>query len=100
MNGSGDRLTIKAADLEAAVGAGVIERAAADRLLAFVQGTSGAAPPSADEESLRLITGFNDIFVTIGLALFLGALTYLVSGEGPAWTGAVLAAASWALAEI
>src|SRR5205085_2327576 len=45
-------------------------------------------------------TGFNDIFVTIGLALFLGALTYLMNGEGPAWTGVVLAVASWALAEI
>jgi hypothetical protein len=100
MNGSSDQPVIRAADLEAAVGAGVIERSAADRLLAFVQGTGGTAPPSADEESLRLITGFNDIFVTIGLALFLGALAYLTSGEGPAVTGLVLAAASWALAEI
>lgn len=33
---------------------------------------------SADEENFRFLTSFNDIFVTIGIALFLGALTYIV----------------------
>jgi MFS family permease len=38
---------------------------------------SKTAYPPADEESFRFITSFNDIFVTLGLGLFLGALTYL-----------------------
>jgi hypothetical protein len=54
-----------------------------------------------DEEKLRFITGFGDIFVTIGLVLFLGALAYFANdvAGGPAmW--AIVAAAGWVLAEI
>ena len=63
--------------LEAAGAKGVIERNAADNLAEFlIQNRNTASEP--DEERLRLITGFNDIFVTIGIALFLGALNYLL----------------------
>src|SRR6266852_1558770 len=33
-------------------------------------------PASPDDEQLRFIGGFSDIFVTIGLAMFLGAIGY------------------------
>ena len=66
--------------LESAVAAGVIDRATADRLLPYLQGSAPATETSdPDDEKLRLVTGFNDIFVTIGLVMFLGALGYLVS---------------------
>ncbi|WP_395449118.1 hypothetical protein ACHMW7_04260 [Aminobacter sp. UC22_36] len=53
-----------------------------------------------DDEKFRFISGFSDIFVTIGLALFLGALGYF-SGDmiGNAGMFAVIAVASWLLAE-
>jgi hypothetical protein len=53
-----------------------------------------------DEERLRLITGFNDIFVTIGIALFLGALNYLLGTYGALASGAGIAIAAWGLAEV
>ncbi|WP_338001507.1 hypothetical protein [Aminobacter anthyllidis] len=53
-----------------------------------------------DDEKFRFISGFSDIFVTIGLGLFLGALGYF-SGDmiGNAGMFAVVAVASWLLAE-
>ncbi len=86
-----------AADLDAAVEAGVLDRQSSERLLAFLQTRSTAA--SADEEQLRLVTGFNDIFVTIGLALFLGALSYMLTELGTAASAAACAIAAWLLAE-
>ena len=57
-------------------------------------------PEPTDDESLRFITGFADIFVTIGIALFLGALFFLMNagtGSTPAYAG--VAACAWLLAE-
>ena len=85
------------ARLHAAVAAGVIDRAASERLLPYL--SAGRDVVSADEEQLRLITGFNDIFVTIGLVLFLGALSYLMSGLGAGVAAATTALATWLLAE-
>ena len=68
------------------------------RELARESVASGAEP--SDDEKLRFITGFGDIFVTMGLALFLGSLGYFAQksfGRVPAW--AAIAAAAWALAE-
>lgn len=62
--------------------------------------TAASAPEPEDDEKLRFITGFSDIFVTLGLALFLGAFAYFVakaSGWTAMWFG--LAAAAWLLAE-
>jgi hypothetical protein len=53
-----------------------------------------------DEEKFRFITGFSDIFVTMGLALFTGALGYFVYkivGAAAMW--GALAVVTWALAE-
>jgi hypothetical protein len=59
--------------------------------------------PSADEENFRFITSFNDIFVTLGLALFFGALTYLVRTSFIAaalspFHHVIVVAAAWGLA--
>jgi hypothetical protein len=86
--------------LEAAIAAGVIDRATAERLAPYLA-AGGPLPDTADpdDEKLRLVTGFNDIFVTIGLLLFLGALGYLTSGAGLVPAAMAVAAASWLLAE-
>ncbi|MCG7392753.1 hypothetical protein MHY87_07535 [Microvirga sp. ACRRW] len=61
---------------------------------------AAAAPEPEDDEKLRFVTGFSDIFVTLGLGLFLGALGYFVkeaSGLAAMWLG--LAVSAWLLAE-
>ena len=74
---------IEERDLDAAVTAGVIDAATRERLVTFTRDhRRGAAGP--DEEQFRLLTGFNDIFVTIavGLVLFaLGALAARLHGR-------------------
>ena len=97
MTNTGD-FTFGRAELEAAVAKGVLDRNAADSLTEFLVQNRNVAPGDPDEERLRLITGFNDIFVTIGIALFLGALFYLL---GYGLQGSLgVAAASWGLAEV
>lgn len=88
-------MDIRKDDLDAAVSAGILDPAARDRLLAFVRArTEGAAGP--DNESFRLLTGFNDIFVTLACVLLLAAIPALL----PALPAAAAAAAvSWGLAE-
>ena len=86
--------------LEAAVADRVIDRATAQRLEPYL--SNGALVPDAvdpDDEKLRLVTGFNDIFVTIGLSMFLGALGYLGSSWGLGCAALAVAATSWGLAE-
>lgn len=82
---------------------GIISPEQAERLRALeaelAPSTAATLPPPDDDERLRLVTGFGDIFVTIGLALFLGALGYFSSALGDAGMWAVIAAASWLLAE-
>ena len=92
---------ISARALDQAVAEAVVTQEQAARLReiegAFVP---VAAREPADEESLRLVTGFADIFVTIGLALFLGALAFLMDvGTGSTLMYAGLAASAWVLAE-
>ena len=84
-------------DLDAAVAQGALPAEAAASFRAFVARREASAP--ADEEAFRLLTGFNDIFVAIALVISISALAWLTSGLGPAWPGAAVAAASWALAE-
>jgi hypothetical protein len=85
--------------LQAAVTRGLLsaEQAQSLRDLEVVQ---AAASEPEDDEKLRFISGFGDIFVTIGLALFLGALSYFAHETfGLFGTGAVLAVSAWGLAE-
>jgi hypothetical protein len=84
-------------DLEAAVAAGAISSETAAGLRVFVERRRAA--PAADEESFRLLTGFNDIFVSIALVIALTALGWLAGQFAAQASGAAVAAASWALAE-
>lgn len=92
-------------DLEAAVAAGAISPDAAAALRNYVADRS--ASPAVDEEQFRLITGFNDIFVSIAAAILLASLAWIGSafglrlgGNGPApVSGVLVAGAAWGLAE-
>ncbi len=87
------------AGLEDAIAAGVIDRRTAERLEPYLTGRVPAEDTSdPDDEKLRLVTGFNDIFVTIGIVMFLGALGFILGDMGPI-AGAIVAAAAWGLAE-
>lgn len=74
----------------------IITRDQAERLSALATPAEGPADP----EHLRFVTGFADIFVTIGILLFVGAAGALAhAGLGDSAAYALVAAACWALAE-
>ena len=98
-------------ELDDAVAAGAISADAADALRQYVAGQRAVAIP--DEEHFRLITGFNDIFVSIAAAILLVAVGWIGqwigqaaglyvtdNGEsGPSFIAPLaVAATSWALA--
>ena len=74
-------------ELDDAVAAGVITSDAADALRAHVERQRSTAIP--DEEQFRLLTGFNDIFVSIAAAILLFAVGWIGQSIGQA-TGLVL----------
>lgn len=79
---------------------GIITHDQATRLLALAAETAEQPPTPQDDEKLRFITGFNDIFVTIGIALFLGAMMFIpFSALSAAMTQAMTAVMAWLLAE-
>jgi uncharacterized integral membrane protein len=67
-------------ELDDAVASGVISAEAADALRAHVEGQRSTA--IADEEQFRLITGFNDIFVSIAAAILLFAVGWIGQSIG------------------
>ena len=69
-------------DIEAAIASGAITPEAAAALRDSV--ARGRAAPAVDEESFRLLTGFNDIFVTIAAILLLVAVGWIGSSVGRA----------------
>ena len=89
--------------LDRAVARGILSAAQARDLAVLAR----EAPPEEslgdrprDDEQLRLVTGFADIFVTIGLVLFLGTLAYIVDDLAGATPGSVVVAVvAWGLAE-
>jgi MFS family permease len=95
-------------ELDDAVAAGALTPAAADGLRNYVQGQRSVAIP--DEEQFRLITGFNDIFVSIAAAILLFAVGWIgqwtgqrtglvVGAEGPSLLAPLfVAVTAWALA--
>src|SRR6476469_7024280 len=98
-------------ELDDAVAAGVITADAANALRAHIESQRSTAIP--DEEQFRLITGFNDIFVSIAAAILLfavgwigqsiGQSTGLIISDhgdtGPSFLGPLaVAGTSWALA--
>jgi hypothetical protein len=96
------------ADLDDAVAAGALSAEGAAALRAHIE--QQRATPSADEEQFRLITGFNDIFVSIAAAILLFAVGFIgqwlgqnagvaIDGDGPSFLGPLfVAVTAWALA--
>lgn len=84
-------------DLDAAIAAGALSPEAADRFRAYV--AQSRQTPAADEEHFRLLTGFNDIFVSIAIMLILVAITWIGRGSSPTLAGGSVAVVSWGLAE-
>lgn len=76
-------------DLNSAVAAGAISAEAADALRAHTAAQRDALP--ADAEHFRLITGFNDIFVSIGVVIMLVAMGAI----GQAFGGVIYPAPEW-----
>ena len=95
-------------DLDEAVAAGALSADQANALRAFVD--QQRASPAVDEEQFRLITSFNDIFVSIAAAILLFALGWIgqttgqslgivLEGDGPSPLAPLaVAAAAWGLA--
>jgi len=95
-------------ELDDAVDAGVITIDAASALRAHVEAQRSTAIP--DEEQFRLITGFNDIFVSIAAAILLFAVGWIgqsigqstglaIDLRGPTFIAPLfIAATSWGLA--
>ena len=92
-----------------AISSDTIERAVAQGVLTLQQvemlrylekaRASATVTEPADEEEFRFINGFGDIFVTIGVALFLGALSYFASNlVGSVGAGCTVSLTSWLLA--
>jgi hypothetical protein len=69
-------------EIDDAVASGVISAEAADALRAHI--SRQRAMPIADEEQFRLITGFNDIFVSIAAAILLFAVGWIGQSIGQA----------------
>jgi hypothetical protein len=98
-------------ELDDAVAAGVISADAADALRSHIESQRSLTIP--DEEQFRLITGFNDIFVSIAAAILLFAVGWIGQwigqnsglvithdgGTGPSFLGPLfVAGTSWGLA--
>lgn len=92
-------------DLQDAVAAGALSPQAAQALRDHVARLRES--PAVDEEHFRLLTGFNDIFVSIASVILLVAVAWLGSAlrfgaadHQPTFaSGLLVAAASWGLAE-
>ncbi|HEX6073304.1 MAG TPA: hypothetical protein VFY95_09900 [Sphingomicrobium sp.] len=67
-------------ELDDAVASGVMTAEAADALRAHIERQRSTAIP--DEEQFRLITGFNDIFVSIAAAILMFALGWIGQSIG------------------
>lgn len=95
-------------DLDEAVASGALSAESATALRVFVERQRSL--PSVDEEHFRLITGFNDIFVSIAAAILLFAVGWIghsigqslglvFDGDGPSPLAPLaVAATAWGLA--
>lgn len=95
-------------ELDDAVAAGVMTAKSADALRAHVASQRSSAIP--DDEQFRLLTGFNDIFVSIAAAILLFAVGWIgqyigtsmglqLGGDGPTFVAPLfVAATAWGLA--
>ncbi|MEJ8475104.1 hypothetical protein [Roseibium algae] len=92
--------------LDAAVARGILSRQQADHLADFWQRQDSIADASApvsrvDAEEVRFVRGFHDVFIAIGIVIFLFGLVYGLQGFGDAGFVAGVAAVSvWGLSEV
>lgn len=82
-------------DLYAAVKAGVLDETAVERFRRYV--ANRADTQSVDEENFRLISGFNDIFVSIAAFILLASAGWVFGVQSPALGFCVVALLSWGL---
>jgi hypothetical protein len=68
-------------ELDDAVASGALTPEAANALRAYIEGRRSAIP---DEEQFRLLTGFNDIFVSIAAVILLFAVGWIGKSTGEA----------------
>jgi hypothetical protein len=91
-------------DLQSAVASGALSAEAADAFRAHTAQRHHMA--LGDEEHFRLVTGFNDIFVTIAAVMILVAMAgigqvFTPRLEGPPpFSGVLVAGAAWTMAEL
>lgn len=94
--------------LETAVAQGILTAEQAERLRVLARGAAPArasddidAPADPDDEKFRLIGGFNDVFVTIGVGLLVAALFGLSGTFGlPIGFSMLGMLAAWGLSEV
>ncbi|MEO9131074.1 MAG: hypothetical protein ABI240_07690 [Sphingomonas sp.] len=84
-------------DIDGAVAAGAITAQAAAALRNHIAVSHSA--PAVDEEHFRLLSGFNDIFVSIAVGLVLVAVAWIGESVKTPLAGGLVAVVSWALAE-
>ncbi|OWK33929.1 hypothetical protein [Sphingomonas dokdonensis] len=84
-------------DIDGAVAAGVLSPAAATAFRNHMAALRQA--PAVDEEQFRLLTGFNDIFVSIAIVMLLVAVGWIGAAMATPLGPMGVAAASWVLAE-
>ena len=85
-------------DIQSAVETGILTH---DNAIAFREHVAQSRGTAiADDEHFRLVTGFNDIFVSIACLLFLVSLAWIGTTTVTPWFGAILCViATWGLAE-
>ena len=87
-------------DWSAAVAAGVVDRAAAERLAAFFAARERAAF-AGDAEAVRFVRGFHDIFLAMGVAVLVAGVAFAALLAAGIPIGMIApAAVAWGLAEV
>src|SRR4051794_5712854 len=94
---TGRNLMYTDSDLDAAVAERAITAEAVASFRDFMAQRQNS--PSVDEEHFRLLTGFNDIFVSIAAVLLLIAVSWLAGAISPVVGGVADVVVSWGLAE-
>ena len=84
-------------DIDDAVKAGVLSATDAASFRSHI--AEKRSSPLVDEEHFRLITGFNDVFVTIAALMVIAAVAWLTDGLGAGIGGFGVAITAWPLAE-
>lgn len=85
-------------ELDAAAAAGILTDQDVDGFRRFVTSRRGQVE-ATEHERFRLLTGFNDVFVSVCCGLILAAAAYLGGRMHPSLGGLAVAAVSWGLAE-